>query len=294
MMADLRGFTSTCEALRAELVVRMLNAYLGAMAEVVARHRGTVIEFIGDAVLAVFGAPLAGADDAARAVTCAVAMQHALVTINRDNAVAGLPALEMGVALHTGEVVVGNIGSAARVKYGVVGSHVNLTARIEAMSTGGQVLISEATRAAAAAAVVVGARLELSAKGFAQTITAWDLLGTTGPQALAMPALDDDLHELSEPVAVSFSQVTDKLVDQEVEWGRLILISTRCAVLETPARLAALANLRLRAVDSAGVEIPSDLWAKVVGASAGSVTLRFPPPPAAIAELFAARIAAAI
>jgi hypothetical protein len=65
-------------------------------------------------------------------------------------------------------------------------------------------------------------------------------------------------------------------------------------VLETPARLAALANLRLRAVDSAGVEIPSDLWAKVVGASAGSVTLRFPPPPAAIAELFAARIAAAI
>jgi len=101
------------------------------MADVILSCQGTVDEFVGDAILAIFGAPLSRPDDAHRAVACAVRMQEALLELNRKNASEGLPRLEMGIAVHTGEVIVGNIGSERRTKYGVVGSAVNHAGRIE-------------------------------------------------------------------------------------------------------------------------------------------------------------------
>ena len=145
LMSDLRGFTSLSESLGPEEVVRTLNGYLGAMADVILRHQGLIDEFIGDAVLAIFGAPEPRADDARRAVPCAVHMQLAVDALNEKNQALGLPRIEMGVALHTGEVVVGNIGSEKRAKYGVVGAPVNHAGRIESFTVGGQVLVSEAT-----------------------------------------------------------------------------------------------------------------------------------------------------
>ena len=145
LMSDLRGFTPLTEGLEPQQVLRLLNSYLGAMADVVLAHQGTVDEFVGDAILAIFGAPAARPDDAQRAVACAVAMQQALAALNRDNEPHGLPRLEMGIAVHTGDVIVGNIGSERRTKYGVVGSAVNHAGRIESFTVGGQVLISDAT-----------------------------------------------------------------------------------------------------------------------------------------------------
>ena len=91
------------------------------MAEVILAHDGTIDEFIGDSVLGFFGAPVARADDARRAVACALAMQKGMERVNRRNLDEGLPAVEMGIAVHTGDVVVGNIGSEKRAKYGAVG-----------------------------------------------------------------------------------------------------------------------------------------------------------------------------
>src|SRR5262249_47982148 len=145
MMSDLRGFTATAERLKPEQVLGLLNNYLGTMADIIVHHQGTIDEFIGDAILVIFGAPLSHPDDARRAVACAIAMQQAMKGINEQNARAGLPAIEMGIALNTGEVIVGNIGSQKHIKYGVVGSHVNLTARIESNTAGGQILISQTT-----------------------------------------------------------------------------------------------------------------------------------------------------
>lgn len=145
LMADLRGFTPMCEQLAPGQVVALLNNYLGAMSDRVAEHGGTVDEFIGDAVLAVFGAPILHDDDARRACACAVAMQSAMADVNARNQAIGLPAVEMGIGLGTGEVVVGNIGSERRAKYGVVGGRVNLTSRIAAQARGGQILASEET-----------------------------------------------------------------------------------------------------------------------------------------------------
>jgi PAS domain S-box-containing protein len=145
LFADLCGFTPLCAELDPQRVVRLLNIHLGAMAEVITSHGGTIDEFLGDAVLAIFGAPVLAEDDAQRALACAIAMQNAMEGVNRQLSDEGLPALQMGIAVHTGEVVVGNIGSRRRAKYGIVGAVVNQVTRIEEFTSGGQILCSEDT-----------------------------------------------------------------------------------------------------------------------------------------------------
>jgi adenylate cyclase len=142
MMTDLRGFTSLSERLAPERVVAILNRYLSTMVPIIKQYRGTIDEFIGDAIFVLFGAPVWQEDDAQRAVACAVAMQLAMDLVNEQNRQDDLPEVEMGIGIHTGPVVVGNVGSPERMKYGVVGSHVNLTSRIQSYTTGGQILVS--------------------------------------------------------------------------------------------------------------------------------------------------------
>ena len=145
LMSDIRQFSTICESLAPENVMKMLNTYLGAMSEIIIQHQGTIDEFIGDAILAIFGAPISRPDDADRAVQCALNMQNAIRDINREYTAAGLPEIEMGIGVNTGAVIAGNIGSEKRSKYGIVGHQVNLTARIEERTAGGEILISKST-----------------------------------------------------------------------------------------------------------------------------------------------------
>jgi adenylate cyclase len=145
LMSDLRGFTLIAETLPPEDLVRMLNRYLGAMSEVIEQFRGTIDEFTGDGILVLFGAPVQADDDAERAVACALRMQEAMGAFNDWAAGQGYPSLAMGIGVNTGEVVVGNMGSETRTKYGVIGSAINVTARIESCTVGGQVLMGERT-----------------------------------------------------------------------------------------------------------------------------------------------------
>ena len=145
LMSDLRGFTSMSEARDAEEVVRLLNRYLARMSEIILNYDGIIDEFIGDAILAVFGVPEKQKDDPARAVACALSMQNALSKLNNEIISEGYPALEMGIGVNSGTVIVGNIGSEIRAKYGIVGAVVNRTARIESNTVGGEVLIGEET-----------------------------------------------------------------------------------------------------------------------------------------------------
>jgi PAS domain S-box-containing protein len=138
LMADLRGFTSLSERMDPKWVVSILNRYFSNMVTIVKKYGGTIDEFIGDAMFVLFGAPTWRDDDAQRAVACAVEMQLAMAAVNEQNRIDGLPDVEMGIGLHTGQVIVGNIGSAERLKYGVVGSHVNLTSRIQSFTVGGR------------------------------------------------------------------------------------------------------------------------------------------------------------
>jgi sigma-B regulation protein RsbU (phosphoserine phosphatase) len=176
LMSDLRGFSELSERLGPAAMIGLLNRYLARMTPVIQRHRGVIDEFIGDAIFVLFGAPFGRPDDAERAVRCAWAMQEALAAFNADSRSHGLPELRMGIGLHVGPVVAGNIGSSDRVKYGVVGPAVNLTARIQALTAGGEVLLSDALLARVASVVSVAPGRQERVKGASTPITVHRLL----------------------------------------------------------------------------------------------------------------------
>jgi len=264
LMSDLRGFSSLSERLTPEQVVALLNIYLGAMAEVVMEYEGTIDEFVGDAVLAVFGAPVPRPDHAARAVACALSMQMAMGEVNARNRERGLPDVEMGIGVHTGEVVVGNIGSDKRAKYGVVGNPVNLTARIESYTVGGQILVSGTTKGAAGPSVMVGDEMEVQPKGTETPIKIHDVVGIGEPYNLEYALAEDALCPLRDELPVRFTVLDDKLVAEQAHEARFAALSSRGAEMHTDAPVDPFTNIKIRVLDADGAPIPGDVYAKAL------------------------------
>ena len=151
LFADIVGFTTRCEGLAPEAVAAFLNEFFSRAAEAVFEFGGTLDKFIGDAVMAFFGAPLPQPDHAERAVRAAIAMMRAVQGWNRERALEGLDPVELRIGINTGPVVVGDIGSERRLDYTVLGTPVNVAARLEETVAGpGQIVIGEATQAAVA------------------------------------------------------------------------------------------------------------------------------------------------
>jgi adenylate cyclase len=150
LFADIRGFTRLSEHAPPEKVVQLLNKYFSAMTEVIFEHGGTLDKYIGDELMALFGAPTATPEDACNAVSAAIKMQRQMPEINAELQAAGLPQINIGIGLHTGEATVGYIGSERRSEYTAIGDTVNLASRLQSNSLAGQILISEATARAAA------------------------------------------------------------------------------------------------------------------------------------------------
>jgi adenylate cyclase len=148
LFSDMRGFTTLSERGEAEDLVRQLNQYFTRMVDVVFRHRGTVDKFVGDMVMALYGAPLDDPDHADHAVQSALDMVRELQHLNRLWAVEGRTELDIGIGINTGEMIAGNIGSDTIMSYTVIGDNVNLGARLESLNKdfGTRILISEATR----------------------------------------------------------------------------------------------------------------------------------------------------
>ncbi|GMR21705.1 MAG: hypothetical protein BMS9Abin37_0019 [Acidobacteriota bacterium] len=275
LMSDLRGFSALSEKLEPEQVVTMLNGYLGKMADIVTQHNGTIDEFIGDAILAIFGAPVKREDDVDRALGCALQMQLAMEEVNQDNRENGFPELEMGIALNTGECVVGNIGSQQRAKYGVVGSHVNLTGRIESYTVGGQILISHGTSEASETELILGDELKLGAKGFKEPVTVHELMGMKGTYDLALPTRSEELRKLLREIPVHLAVLDGKHVNEDDVLGKFLSLSMDEAIISCEKELAKLANLRMRCTGLNRVIIPGDLYVKVTDVADGTYTLRF-------------------
>ena len=166
LFADLRDFTPVAEALSPETTIHLLNRFFAQMVEVIQKHRGIIDNFLGDAILAFFDpldGPLAPAVE--QALECALEMQRAMEDVNVSAGASKFPALKMGIGLHAGEVVVGNVGSESRAKYGIIGSAVNLTHRIQGQARGGEVVISDAALRLGQRVVAVSREFETRLKG---------------------------------------------------------------------------------------------------------------------------------
>ena len=177
LMSDLRGFTALAAHLSPQQVIEILNLFLESMVEVIGHYDGTIDEIIGDAILVIFGAPVSCADHAEKSVACGLAMQLAMAGVNERLTAKGAFALEMGIGIHTGRVIVGNIGSLRRTKYAAVGSNVNLAGRIESFTTGGQLLISENTREKIKSSLRIDAQFQVEPKGATRSLQLHEIGG---------------------------------------------------------------------------------------------------------------------
>ncbi len=148
LFSDIRGFTTVSESGQPEEIVAILNEYFTRMVEIVFAHKGTLDKFVGDMVMALFGAPLDDPDHARHAVDAALEMIRELNRLNEKWTAEGRPALDIGIGISTGPMIAGNIGSEAIMSYTVIGDAVNLGARLESLNKqyGTRIIISEATR----------------------------------------------------------------------------------------------------------------------------------------------------
>jgi class 3 adenylate cyclase len=270
LMSDLRGFTALAERLKPHEVIEFLNLYLEAMVDAISRYEGTIDEIIGDAILVIFGAPVAGPDHAAKAVACGLAMQLAMAEVNRRLVAKSASELEMGIGIHTGKVIVGNIGSLRRTKYAAVGSTVNLAGRIESFTTGGQLLISESTREKIQSPLRIDGQFQVEPKGAKQSLQLHEIGGIGPPFNLSLPARSKNLVPLLQPVVIRFTVLEEKFVGRTVYTGRLLSVSESEAGIESELALTPLSNLKIELDPVAGTSPGGEIYAKVMSPMAGA------------------------
>src|SRR2546429_3775937 len=175
LFADIRGFTSISEHAPPEKIVGLLNRYFSAMTDIIFAHGGTLDKYLGDGLMALFGAPTTTPEDAANALSAAVAMQRRLIGINGELRDEGFPEIGIGIGLHTGEVTVGYIGSERRSEYTPIGDTVNTASRLESNAKGGEILVSDATAKAARSRYKLKPREPISVKNRQQPVVLWEV-----------------------------------------------------------------------------------------------------------------------
>ncbi len=279
IMSDLRGFTALTSRLPPEIVIKFLNRYLGKMVEILLDYNGVVDEIIGDGILAFFGAPEPLKDHPARAVACALRMQESMDEINKMNEADGLPHLEMGIAVNSGIVLVGNIGSEKRTKYGVVGSEVNFTGRMESYTVGGQVLISQSTYERLSEIVDVRSTLQVQMKGVTGEVTLYDVKGIGGEYEVRLGDRDDTVVTLREPIPVGVRRLSQKTVQGQEFRGRIMRSSMTTAILQVDNPVDRWEDLEISPLNRQTGYEAAMIYAKVVALEADfetyGATIRF-------------------
>ena len=269
LMSDLRGYTRFAEQGDPARVMEVLNGYLARMADIVIAHGGTINEFIGDAIFAVYGAPLDQPDHAERAAASALTMQAAMDELNRDNAARGWPRFEMGIGVNTGEAVVGNIGSEQRAKYAVVGAAVNLAARVEGCTVGGQIFVTTSTLERIRGLAEVGEPVRVELKGIAETVLLYELRAIGGRFARRLAAADME----SDQRVDTHLPLRGWVVDGKKLGGAFNGTVTRLGRRSFDARLAVdltpLTNVKLRVGAPDLGQESGDLYGKIVGVTGG-------------------------
>lgn len=188
LFSDVRGFTTISEGLQPEELATLMNEYLGAMTAVVQRHRGTLDKYIGDAIMAFWGAPVDDPHHARHALLTAIEMQAALIELNKTLVAKGWPSLAIGVGVNTGQMTVGDMGSPVRKSYTVMGDAVNLGSRLEGITKeyGVGIIVGEQTRAALRHEFVFRELDRVRVKGKDEAISIYEPIGLEGSIAADM------------------------------------------------------------------------------------------------------------
>ncbi len=258
LMSDLRGFTLMSERMQPQDLIAMVNHYFSQMYEEIERYRGTLIEFLGDGMLVIFGAPVPSENHAADAVAAAIGMQKRMAEVNRWNAERGYEPLAMGIGINTDTVILGNIGSEKRTKYGVLGAAVNLTGRIESYTTGGQILIAPATREAIREKLAIRRSFHVQPKGLENGVDLSEVTGIGAPYGICLEEAPAQPLCAVPPVPLRFSVLEGKHADSSVLNGTLLALTDAEALLESERELAPFDNLH--------IELGEGLYAKVTEA----------------------------
>lgn len=226
MMADLRGFTALSERLSAETVVAILNHYLEKMTEVILKYHGTIIEFIGDAILTVFGAPLMAEHPVDEAIAAAIEMQNCMDEVNRYNVEHGYPEIEVGIGIHAGEAFIGNIGSEQFMRYNVIGQVVNICSRIQTYSVGGQILVSGQTKNLLHGEWELYKQFEISMKGIHSRLMVCDVKSISGVHTVRMEEKkEESVQTLVRPLSAVLYLMQGKSVIKSSVQGRITKVS---------------------------------------------------------------------
>jgi len=291
LMSDLRAFTAITAGMEPEKVITFLNRYLGKMIEILVDYRAVIDEIVGDGILAFFGAPETQEDHPARAVACALQMQTAMEEINVLNEADGLPHLEMGIAVNTGEVVVGNIGSEKRTKYSVVGSHVNFTSRIESYALGGEVLISQESYQRVQDLVEIRDKVQVQMKGILGTSTIYDVRSIHGPYDIALKEKSQTLIPLLEKIPVHVYRMNEKIVTGATGKAWITQLSEISAILDYEGELEAWEDVRLNLLEEQATELPGKIYGKVtalkpIGENLHEAAIRFTSVSPELAQIF--------
>ncbi len=177
LFCDIRGFTTTSEKLTPEEVVTLLNTFYTLMIDTTFKEDGTLDKFLGDGVMAVFGAPIYHQDHSLRAIRTALAMQAGIRELSGRRATEGKSPIAVGIGINAGDAVAGTVGTDARMEYTVIGDSVNLASRLESNSQAGQILISEQTYLKVQAAVKARSLGRIKVKGKEEEIGVYEVIG---------------------------------------------------------------------------------------------------------------------
>lgn len=279
MMADLRGFTALSETLEPEIMTDVLNVFFGKMLDIILDCRGVVIEFLGDAILAVFGVTMEQENQTADAIYAGIMMQNKMQEVNEYNIQKGYPALEMGIGIHRGEVFIGNVGSEKMMRYNVIGRVVNECSRIEGYSVGGQVLVSRETVDMAGTTVGVAQEIVVAAKGIVKPIVVCEVNGIQGGRNCQLIPMDNvKVITLGETIIFNMYPMEDKFIMDYSIKGRLLQLSkkeAKLSLLSLEDNIALYSDVEIFAAATDGTALFAKVYAKVVRKQEGMVWLHF-------------------
>lgn len=279
MMADLRGFTAVSQAMDSDAVMDLLNFYFCKMVEIISQYKGSVIEFLGDGILAVFGAPIPLEEHTESAIAAAITMQNAMSEVNEYCREKGYENVDMGIGIHSGEVFIGNIGSDKVMRYNVIGRVVNECSRIESYSVGSQVLVSAQAIERLKCDYTMKGAIDVKAKGIGTLLKVHEISALSGKYSCKIQEDEEQKsYKITERILFELHLIVDKLVGSRAIRTNLKELSRKNAIVgleDKNIEINLYDDVKILAVDATGKVLFNDVYAKVTDASIDRVKLHF-------------------